>query len=68
MTHRPVLTDAAKRAAFVAVIALQDQGYTVSASRAAVAGKFLVTPDVVRQVEREGITKQWPPLGPEDHR
>jgi len=68
VTYGPGPTDAAKRAVFAAVIALQDQDYTVLASRAAVAVKFRITPDVVKQVEREGITKQWPPLGPADRR
>ena len=51
-----------RRAAFAALIAAQDGGVSVAASRTRVARAFGLTDDQVREVEREGIDGQWPPL------
>jgi hypothetical protein len=36
---------------------------TVALSRKAVADRFGVTEQQVRQIEREGLDGNWPPLG-----
>lgn len=51
-----------RRAIFRALLDAQDAGQSVSASRAAVADQFGVSEDQVKEVEREGIDQQWPPL------
>jgi hypothetical protein len=55
--------EAGRRAIFAELIRLQDRGRGVAASRAQIAKQFAVTPAVVREVEDEGIERQWPPLG-----
>ena len=51
-----------RRAMFAALVASQDQGLSVRASRAFVASRFGVTEEELARVEREGLTAQWPPL------
>lgn len=57
------LTVDQRRAIFKALVDAQDSGAGVAASRTAVASKFEVTEDQVRDIEREGMAQQWPPLG-----
>ena len=57
------LTDADRRAVFAALVAAQDQGLSVQSSRKRVAKDFDVTYHVVAAVEREGMDREWPPLG-----
>jgi hypothetical protein len=47
---------------FAALVASQDQGLSVRASRAFVASRFDVTPEELARVEREGLAAEWPPL------
>ena len=47
---------------FLALVDAQDRAQSVAQSRQAVAARFGVSEDQVRQVEREGLDKQWPPL------
>jgi hypothetical protein len=68
VTDAFIPTDAAKRALFAALVGLQDEGHTVVGSRAEVGRRFRATPDQVRAIEREGLDKKWPPLGPGDSR
>ena len=56
------LTVDQRRAIFKALVEAQDGGAGVAASRVAVANKFAVTEDQVRDIEREGMANQWPPL------
>jgi hypothetical protein len=35
---------------------------TVGSSRAAAASRFSVTEEQVKEIEREGLANQWPPL------
>ncbi len=51
-----------RRAIFKALVEAQDGGASPSASRTAIARQFAVTEDQVRDVEREGMANQWPPL------
>jgi hypothetical protein len=61
--YAPDLTEARRRAIFADLVAAQDEGLDVPRSRAAVAGQHGVAVDEVKEVEREGIDYQWPPLG-----
>ena len=47
---------------FQALVNAQDEGQTVAASRAAVAQRFSLTEDEIKDIEKEGLAKQWPPL------
>lgn len=51
-----------RRLIFAALVAAQDEGLSVVASRTSVAKKFGVTPDEVSSIEKEGLQRQWPPL------
>ena len=59
-TH--ALPEDRRKAAFAALIEAQDAGATVAASRQQVADQFGVTVKQVEAVEREGLSRQWPPL------
>ena len=47
---------------FRAVVEAQDSGVGVANSRAEVARQFAVTEQMVKEIEREGLANQWPPL------
>jgi hypothetical protein len=47
---------------FRAIVEAQDGGQSVAASRADAARRFSVTEDQVKDIEREGLANQWPPL------
>jgi hypothetical protein len=47
---------------FRAVVEAQDNGAGVATSRAEVARQFAVTEQMVKEIEREGLANQWPPL------
>jgi hypothetical protein len=47
---------------FRAVVEAQDGGMGVASSRAAAARRFAVTEEQVKEIEREGLANQWPPL------
>ena len=48
---------------FLTLVEAQDGDMTVSQSRQMVAKRFGVSEQLVRQVEREGLDGNWPPLG-----
>jgi hypothetical protein len=50
---------------FLDLVEAQDRDMTVAESRKAVAARFGVSPEQVRQIEREGLDGNWPPLGAE---
>jgi hypothetical protein len=63
----PELPDSAlpvdsRQTIFRALVEAQDGGLTVVASRAEVARRFSVSEDEVKDIEREGLANQWPPL------
>lgn len=62
MTPHESRDEAARRAIFAALVALQDRGVSVARSRLKVAESFGVSLDLVVEVEREGLEKEWPPL------
>ncbi len=47
---------------FLAQVEAQDRGVSPAESRRAVAARFGVSEGQVRQVEREGLDNDWPPL------
>jgi DNA-directed RNA polymerase sigma subunit (sigma70/sigma32) len=56
------LSEERRREIFLALVEAQDQAMSVAASRKAVAERFGVTENQVRQIEREGVDNEWPPL------
>lgn len=56
------LTVERRRAIFRAVVEAQDAGATVEASRVSVGERYCVSAGQVREVEREGLSSDWPPL------
>jgi DNA-directed RNA polymerase sigma subunit (sigma70/sigma32) len=56
------LTELQQKAIFEALVEAQDQEMTVAQSRQFIAGRFGVTEERVRQIEREGLERLWPPL------
>jgi hypothetical protein len=55
-------TEDQRRVIFAALVALQDKGTDVWRSRLQVARRFGLTTEVMRDIEREGIARDWPPL------
>ncbi len=49
---------------FRALVEAQDRGLTVERSRRAVAKRFGLSEQRVREIEREGLSAKWPPLTP----
>ena len=50
------------RAIFRALVELQDAGTPVAESRRVVAERFDLTEEAVKEIEREGVANDWPPL------
>lgn len=51
-----------RQSIFLALVEAQDGGLSVVASRAEVGARFSVTEDQMKEIEREGLANQWPPL------
>ncbi len=57
------LTIQQRREIFHALVAIQDSGIMpVTESRLHVGKQFEITETQVRQIEEEGLEKEWPPL------
>jgi hypothetical protein len=56
------LTVAERKQVFAALVAAQDAGESVAQSVQHVAQHFDITEAQVRQIEQEGIDREWPPL------
>ncbi len=56
------LSEERRKEIFLALVQAQDSKMTVAQSRKAVASKFGLEESQVRQVEQEGLDKEWPPL------
>ena len=56
------LREEKRKDAFRALVELQDVGLTTRQSRVQVAAQFCINVRELQNVEREGISKQWPPL------
>ena len=51
-----------RRAVFAALVAAQDTGLSVTASRQKMAAEFGLGVEMVEAIERDGLQAQWPPL------
>ena len=63
--HRPDakrLPEERRREIFLALVESQDKDLGVPQSREAVARRFDLSVEEVRQIEREGLDASWPPL------
>ena len=47
---------------FLALVSSQDQGAGVSRSRDQITKQYKITDAQLREIEEEGIEKEWPPL------
>jgi hypothetical protein len=52
-----------RQAVFAALVQAQDEGKPVKTSRALVASQCNLSVQEVETIEREGLMRQWPPLG-----
>jgi hypothetical protein len=57
------LPEALRKEIFLALVDAQDHDMPVGLSRKAVAERFGISEGQVRQIEREGLDNDWPPLG-----
>jgi hypothetical protein len=52
-----------RRKIFEALVVMQDLGiHTVAESRSKIEEEYKITDAQLRQIEEEGIEKEWPPL------
>ena len=56
------LPEERRKEIFHSLVSSQDTGVTVLQSRKLIAQQFGVSDSQVRQIEREGIDNEWPPL------
>ena len=56
------LPEECRREIFLALVEAQDKDLGVPQSREAVARRFGLSVEEVRQIEREGLDASWPPL------
>jgi hypothetical protein len=56
------LPETQRKEIFLALVEAQDHEMSVAQSRALIAERFSVSEDLIRQIEREGLDQQWPPL------
>ena len=60
------LTLQQRREIFSALVAAQDQGtMTVAESRKHIIDQYAISDVQLRQIEEEGLDKEWPPLNEE---
>ncbi len=57
------LTETRRKEIFLALVDAQDHDMDVARSRRLMVERFGVSDSQVRQIEREGMDNQWPPLG-----
>ncbi len=56
------LSEDRRKEIFLALVDAQDHEMSVAQSRKLMAQRFGVSESQVRQIEREGMAQQWPPL------
>jgi len=56
------LSEARRKEVFLILVDAQDRHTTVAESRKLVAAQFGLDESQIRQIEREGLDLQWPPL------
>ena len=57
------LSEARRKEVFLALVDAQDHEMSVAQSRKLMVQRFGVSESQVRQIEREGMELEWPPLG-----
>ncbi len=58
----PQLSEDRRKEIFLALVDAQDHEMDVAQSRKLIIQRFGVTESQIRQIEREGLDCQWPPL------
>jgi hypothetical protein len=61
-TIDPQLPEGRRKEIFFALVDAQDHDMSVAQSRRLIVQRFGVSESQVRQIEREGMENQWPPL------
>jgi hypothetical protein len=56
------LSEAKRKEVFLALVDAQDHEMDVAQSRKLVVRRFGISESQVRQIEREGLDRHWPPL------
>jgi hypothetical protein len=56
------LSEPRRREIFEALVDAQDHDMTVAQSRKLIRERFSVTESQLRQIEEEGLDREWPPL------
>jgi hypothetical protein len=56
------LAESQRKEIFLALVDAQDHEMTVTQSRKHIAEHFGITEGQVREIEREGLENDWPPL------
>jgi len=56
------LSQSERKAVFLALVQAQDGGLDAAKSREDVAGRFSLSQEQVKRIEKEGIDAEWPPL------
>ncbi len=56
------LSEARRKEIFRALVETQDHAVGVAASRRTIAEQYGITEAQVKEIEREGLDGQWPPL------
>src|SRR5262249_60216750 len=56
------ISEERRKEIFLALVDAQDQELSVGQSRKEIAEKFNISESQIRDIEREGIDQQWPPL------
>ena len=56
------LTEPKRKEIFLALVEAQDHEMSVAQSRQLIVERFGVTDAQIRDIEREGLDNQWPPL------
>jgi hypothetical protein len=65
MTERPLEEsppEPRRKEIFQALVEAQDQHMSVAQSRRLIARRFGVSENQIRDIEREGLNGEWPPL------
>lgn len=60
------LPEERRKEIFLALVEAQDHEMSVTQSRQLIATRFGVNEHQIRQIEREGLDQQWPPLADEN--
>jgi hypothetical protein len=56
------LPEARRKEIFLALVEAQDRAMTVADSRRFICECYNVSEDLLREIEQEGLDRQWPPL------